>query len=104
VLGVVLSFAWPGRDSYILALGFPSKQSIHPDCFSFPCSIGLDFSSVCKESNLRVNGSFHGCEDFPLVAHWIFMSFSSYFRRFSCAACSFDYEVFGFGLVGEGHG
>jgi hypothetical protein len=29
-----------------------SRQSIHPDCFSFPCSIGLDFSSVCKESDL----------------------------------------------------
>jgi hypothetical protein len=26
-----------------------SRQTIHPDCFSFPCSIGLDFSSVCKE-------------------------------------------------------
>jgi hypothetical protein len=29
-----------------------SRQSIHPDCFSFPCSIGLYFSSACKESNL----------------------------------------------------
>jgi hypothetical protein len=56
-----------------------SRQTIHPDCFSFPCSIGLDFSSVCKESNLRVNGSFHGCVDFPLVARWIFVSFSSSF-------------------------
>jgi hypothetical protein len=34
-----------------------SRQTIHPNCFSFPCSIGLDFSSVCKESDLRVNGS-----------------------------------------------
>jgi hypothetical protein len=47
--------------------------------FSFPCSIGLDFSFVRKESNLRVNGSFHGCVDFPLVARVIFMSFLSYF-------------------------
>jgi hypothetical protein len=23
-----------------------SRQTIHPDCFSFPCSIGLDFSSI----------------------------------------------------------
>jgi hypothetical protein len=59
-----------------------SRQTIHPDCFSFHCSIELDFSSLCKESELRVNGSFHGCVDFPVVAHWIFVSFSSYFRRF----------------------
>jgi hypothetical protein len=59
-----------------------SRQTIHPNCFSFPCSIGLDFSSVCKESDLRVNGSFHGCVDSLLVACWIFVSFSSYFRRF----------------------
>jgi hypothetical protein len=57
-----------------------SKQTILPDCFSFPCSIGLDFSSICKESDLRVNGKFHGCVDFPLVACVIFVSFSSYFR------------------------
>jgi hypothetical protein len=57
-------------------------QTIHPDCFSFPCSIGLDFSSVCKESNLRVNGSNHGCVDFPVVDRWIFVSFTNYFRRF----------------------
>jgi hypothetical protein len=57
------------------------KQSIHLDCFSFPCSIGLDFSSICKEFDLRVNGSFHGCVDSPLVARWIFVSFSSYFRQ-----------------------
>jgi hypothetical protein len=29
-----------------------SRQTIHPYCFSFPCSIGLDFSFVCKESDL----------------------------------------------------
>jgi hypothetical protein len=29
-----------------------SRQTIHPDCFLFPCSIGLDFFSVCKESYL----------------------------------------------------
>jgi hypothetical protein len=79
------------RDSVVLCLAqegllyISSRvfwQTIHPDCFSSPCSIGLDFSSVCKESNLRVNGSFHGCVDFPLVAHWIFMSFPSYFCQF----------------------
>jgi hypothetical protein len=59
-----------------------SRQTIHPDCFLFPCSKGLVFSSVCKESDLWVNGSLHGCADFPLVARWIFMSFSSYFCRF----------------------
>jgi hypothetical protein len=57
-----------------------SRQTILPDYFAFPCCIGLDFSSVCKESGLRVNGSFHGCVDFPLVAHWVFFSFLSYFR------------------------
>jgi hypothetical protein len=65
-----------------------SRQIIHLDCFSFPCSIGLDFSSFCKEYNLRVNGSFHGCVDSLLLARRIFMSFSSYFVGFSCAACS----------------
>jgi hypothetical protein len=59
-----------------------SRQSIHLDCLSFPCSIGLDFSSVCKESDVRVNGSFHGCVDSPLVPRWIFVSFSSNFHRF----------------------
>jgi hypothetical protein len=29
-----------------------------------------------------VNGSFHGCIDFPLVARVIFVSFSSYFHLF----------------------
>jgi hypothetical protein len=23
-----------------------SRQTTHPDCFSFPCSTGLDFSSI----------------------------------------------------------
>jgi hypothetical protein len=59
-----------------------SRKTIHPDCFSFPRSLGLDFSSLCKESDLRVNGSFHGCVDSWFVAHWIFVSFSSYFCRF----------------------
>jgi hypothetical protein len=61
-----------------------SRQTIHPDCFSFPCSLGLDFSSICKESDLRVNGSFHGCVDSQFVARWIFRVFfelfSSVFR------------------------
>jgi hypothetical protein len=77
--GVVICLAW--RE--LIYINFRvSKQTIHPDCFSFPCSTGLDFSSVCKESDLRVNGSFHGCVDFPVVARWIFVSFSSYFCRF----------------------
>jgi hypothetical protein len=59
-----------------------SRQTIHPDCFSFPCSLRLDFSSACKESDLRVNGSFHGCVESRFVARWIFVSFSSYFHRF----------------------
>jgi hypothetical protein len=103
VLGVVWSFAWPRGDSYILALGFPGKPSIRI-ASHFPCSIELDFSSVCKESNLQVNGSFHGCVDFPVVARWIFVSFSRYIRRFLWAACSFDSEVFGFRFVGGNHG
>jgi hypothetical protein len=70
------------REGLIYVSSRVSRQTIHPDCFSFPCSIRLNFSSVCKESDLRVNGTFHGCVDFPLVARWIFMSFSSYFRRF----------------------
>jgi hypothetical protein len=59
-----------------------SKQTIHPDWFTFPCSTGLDFSFVCKESDLRVNASCHGCVDFQLVALWIFVSFLIYFRWF----------------------
>jgi hypothetical protein len=59
-----------------------SRQTIHLDCFSFPCSLGLEFSSVCKESNLWVNGSFHGCVDSRFVARWFSLSFSSYFRWF----------------------
>jgi hypothetical protein len=66
------------RHSYIFSR--VSRLTIHLECFSFICSIGLDFSSVCKESNLRVNGSFHGCVDFPLVARVIFVSFWSYFH------------------------
>jgi hypothetical protein len=49
------------------------------DFFSFPCSLGLDFSSVCIESDLRVNGSFHGCVDSRFVARWIFVSFFELF-------------------------
>jgi hypothetical protein len=56
-----------------------SRKDILPDCFSFPCSIGLDFPSIFKESDLRVNGSFHGCIDSPLVARW----FSCFFELFS---------------------
>jgi hypothetical protein len=70
------------REGLIYISSRVSRKTIHPDCFSFPCSIGLDFSSVCKESDLRVNGSFHGCVDFPLVTRWIFMPFSSYFLQF----------------------
>jgi hypothetical protein len=41
----------------------------------------LRFSSpFCRESDIRVYGSFHGCVDFLLVARVIFMSFSGYFH------------------------
>jgi hypothetical protein len=76
---VVFCLAWEGL---IYISSRVSRQTIHLDCFSFPCSIGLDFPSVCKESDLRVNGSFHSCVDFPLVARLIFLSFLSYFRQF----------------------
>jgi hypothetical protein len=59
-----------------------SRQTIHLDCFSFSCSIGLDFFSACKESDIRVNGSFHGCVDFSVVARWIFVSFRAIFVSF----------------------
>jgi hypothetical protein len=91
------------REGLIYIRSRVSRQTIHPDCFSFPCSIGLDFSSVCKESDLRVNGRFHGCVDFPLVARWISCLFRAIFVGFSCAAFSFDTEVFGFGFVGGDH-
>jgi hypothetical protein len=66
------------REGLIYISSRVSRQTILPNYFSFHCSIGLDFSSVCKESDLRVNGRFHGCVDFPLVARVIFMSFLSY--------------------------
>jgi hypothetical protein len=81
-----------------------SRQTIHPDCFSFPWSLGLDFSSVCKESDLQVNGSFYGCVDSRFVARWIFVSFRAIFVGFLCAAYSFDSEMFGLGFVGANHG
>jgi hypothetical protein len=34
----------------------------------------------------------------------IFVSFSAIFVGFSCAPCSFNSEVFGFGFVGGDHG
>jgi hypothetical protein len=46
---VVFCLAWEGL---IYISSRVSRQTIHRDCFTFPCSIGLDFSSVCKESNL----------------------------------------------------
>jgi hypothetical protein len=62
-----------------------SRQTIHPDCFSFSCSLGLDFSSIYKESDLRVNGSFRGCVNSRFVARWIFVFFRAIFVGFSCA-------------------
>jgi hypothetical protein len=35
------------RRGFIYISSRVSRQSIHLDCFSFPCSIGLDFSSTC---------------------------------------------------------
>jgi hypothetical protein len=76
---VVICLAWEG----LIYTSFRvSRKTIHPDCFSFSCSIGLDFSSVCKESDLHVNGSFLGCVDSPLVACWFFVPFPSYFHQF----------------------
>jgi hypothetical protein len=73
-----LVFCPARRDSYILTLGFLGKPSFRT-ASHFPCSIGLHFSPVCKESDLRVNGSLHCCVDLLLVARVIFVSFSSYF-------------------------
>jgi hypothetical protein len=36
------------REGLIYISSRVSKQTIHPDCFSFPCSIELDFSSFVK--------------------------------------------------------
>jgi hypothetical protein len=44
--------------------------------------VEVDRRDSDKESDLRVNGSFHGCVNSRFVARWIFVSFSSYFRRF----------------------
>jgi hypothetical protein len=46
-----------------------------------------------------VYGNIHGCVDFLFVAQVISVSFSGYFRQILSAACSFDFEVFGFGFV-----
>jgi hypothetical protein len=67
------------RRGLIYIISRVSRQTIHLYCFSFPCSIGLDFSSVCKESDVRVNGSFHGCVGSPVVACWIFVYFFELF-------------------------
>jgi hypothetical protein len=50
------------------------------------------------------HSSIHGCVDFLLVAHVIFVSFSGYFVRFACAACSSDSGVFEFEFVDGDHG
>jgi hypothetical protein len=49
---MVICLAW---ERLIYISSRVSRQNIHPDYFSFPCFMGLDFSSVCKESDLRVN-------------------------------------------------
>jgi hypothetical protein len=79
-------------------------QTIHPDRFSFPCSLGLVFSSICKESDLRVNGSFHGCVDSRFVLVGFSCLLQAIFVDFSCVAFSFDSEVFGLGFDGGNHG
>jgi hypothetical protein len=40
------------REGLIYISSRVSRQTIHPDYFSFPCSIGLRCFTVCKESNL----------------------------------------------------
>jgi hypothetical protein len=34
------------REGHMYISSRVSRQTINPDCFSFPCSIGLDFSSA----------------------------------------------------------
>jgi hypothetical protein len=42
---------------------------------------------------------------FPACSSWDFSClFRAIFVGFSCVACSFDSEVFGFGFVGGDHG
>jgi hypothetical protein len=43
------------REGLIYISSRVSRQTIYLDCFSFPCSIGSDFSSICKEFDLQVN-------------------------------------------------
>jgi hypothetical protein len=80
------------------------RQTIHPDCFSFPYSLGLDFSSVCKESDLRVNEAFMVAPIPGLSLVGFSCLFRAIFVVFSCAACSFDSEVFRLEFVGGNHG
>jgi hypothetical protein len=61
-------------------------------------------SPVCKESDLREYGSFHDCVDLILVARVFLCVFRAIFVGFSCVACSFDSEGFGFEFVGGDHG
>jgi hypothetical protein len=64
----------------------------------------LRFSSLfCRDSDLRVYESFQGCVNFLLVARVIFMSFQTIFVGFTCVACSFDSEVFGFRFLCGDH-
>jgi hypothetical protein len=51
-----------------------------------------------------VYGRFHGYVDFPLVVRVIFVTFWAIFVGFSCAACSSDSVVFGFGFLCGDHG
>jgi hypothetical protein len=91
------------RDSYILTLGFLANNPLGLLLISL--LLKRRFSSpICRESDLRVYGSFHGCVDFLVVAHVIFVSFQAFFIGFSCAPCSFHSEVFGLGFVGGDHG
>jgi hypothetical protein len=82
------------RDFIYIALGF---KATHPsELVLISLLFRLRFSSpLCREFDLRVYGSFHGCVNFLLVARVIFVSFRAIFVGFSCTACSFDSEVFG---------
>ena len=78
MLGVAWSFAQP-RGTHIYSSRV-SGQTIHPDCFSFSLLHRHRFSSpFCRESDLRLYGSIHGCVDFLLVARVMFVSFFELF-------------------------
>jgi hypothetical protein len=103
VLRVAWIFAHPKKlhiYSYMV-----SRQLIYLVCFSFPCSLGLDFlhyfvenlTSECMEAFIVASISF-------LWLEWFSCLFRAIFVGFSCVSCSFDYEAFVFKFLCGGHG